>query len=98
MKNSLKIDYKALRQENLKPLFDSLERVFSELDIDFYLVGAVARDTWFVSRGINATGTKDVDFAVYISSKENFEQLKKYLVEKENFQASSQNNFALFSP
>ena len=36
MKNSLKIDYKALRQESLKPLFDSLERGFNKLDIDFY--------------------------------------------------------------
>lgn len=98
MKNSLKIDYKALRQESLKPLFDSLERGFKVLDIDFYLVGAVARDTWFVSSGITATGTKDVDFAVYISSKENFEQLKMYLQEKEEFQTSSQNYFTLFSP
>jgi hypothetical protein len=36
-----------LRQEGLKPLFEALERGFNHFNIDFYLVGATARDTWF---------------------------------------------------
>lgn len=95
---SYKINFEALRQEGLKPLFEALERGFNLLGIDFYLVGAIARDTWFAHKGIEPLGTKDVDFAVYIPSKEDYEKLKKYLSEKEGFSTSTQNQFVVFSP
>ena len=72
---SYKINFEALRQEGLKPLFEALERGFKLLGIDFYLVGAIARDTWFANKGIAPLGTKDVDFAVYIPSKEDYEKM-----------------------
>lgn len=93
-----KIDFKSLRQEGLKPLFKALESAFNELGIDFYLVGAIARDTWFAHNGVMTLGTKDVDFAIYISAKENYEMLRKHLCEKEGFRTSSQNQFVMFSP
>lgn len=95
---SYKINFEALRQEGLKPLFEALERGFKLLGIDFYLVGAIARDTWFAHKGIAPLGTKDVDFAVYIPSKEDYEKLKKYLSDKEGFNTSTQNEFVVFSP
>jgi predicted nucleotidyltransferase len=95
---SYKINFEALRQEGLKPLFEALERGFNLLGIDFYLVGAIARDTWFAHKGIEPLGTKDVDFAVFIPSKEDYEKLKKYLSEKEGFSTSTQNQFVVFSP
>lgn len=98
MKNSFKINIEQLRQEGLKELFEALERVFNALKIDFYLIGAIARDTWFVQNGMRPSGTKDVDFAVFIPAKEDFEKLKKHLKEKENFNHSTQNDFVLFSP
>lgn len=93
-----KINYEALRQEGMKPLFEALERGFNHLNIDFYLVGATARDTWFARKGIKTLSTKDVDFAVYISSKEDYEKLREYLSYKEGFIVSSQNQFVLFNP
>ena len=36
-----------------------------KLGIDFYLLGALARDVWFKQQQIPAGGTKDVDFAVF---------------------------------
>lgn len=95
---SYKINFESLRQEGLKPLFKALERGFNALEIDFYLVGAIARDTWFAHHGVRPLGTKDVDFAVYVSYKENYEKLRKYLCEQEGFQTSSQNQFVIFSP
>lgn len=95
---SYKINFESLRQEGLKPLFKALERGFNLLEIDFYLVGAIARDTWFAHHGVRPLGTKDVDFAVYIPSKENYEKLREYLRDKEGFQTSSQNQFVIFSP
>ena len=92
-----KINFDALRQEGLKSLFEALERSFNHLNIDFYLVGATARDTWFAQKGIKTLGTKDVDFAVYISSKDDYEKLREWLHDKEGFAVSSQNQFVLFS-
>ena len=98
MQDSFKINIEQLRQEGLKELFEALERAFNALKIDFYLVGAIARDTWFVQNGMRPSGTKDVDFAVFIPAKEDFEKLKKHLKEKEGFNDSTQNEFVLFSP
>lgn len=98
MKDSFKINIEQLRQEGLKELFEALERAFNGLKIDFYLVGAIARDTWFVHNGMRPSGTKDVDFAVFIPAKEDFAKLKKHLKEKEGFNDSTQNEFVLFSP
>ena len=98
MSKPYKINFEQLRQEGLKELFGSLEKAFDTLGIDFYIVGAIARDTWFAHSGIKTIGTADVDFAVYIPEKENFLALKKYLQEKEGFNVSSQNQFAVFSP
>lgn len=95
---SYKINFESLRQEGLKPLFEALERAFKALNIDFYLVGAIARDTWFAHHGIIPLGTKDVDFAVCIPSKENYEKLRQYLCNQEGFGSSKQNQFVLFSP
>ena len=63
MSDSYKISFKQLRQENLKETFASLERALTAINIDFYLIGAIARDAWFVQKGVRALGTKDVDFA-----------------------------------
>ena len=98
MSSSYKIDFKQIQQEGFSELFASLEKAFEALGIDFYIVGAVARDTWFAYKGVRTTGTKDVDFAVYIPEKENFLSLKAYLEEKEGFRSSKNNQYVMFSP
>jgi predicted nucleotidyltransferase len=96
MSNIYRINFKQLRQENLKEIFDAFERALQIPDIDFYLIGALARDTWFAQKGIRALGTKDVDFAVMISNPEKYLELKQYLVSEENFTESSTNEYVLF--
>jgi predicted nucleotidyltransferase len=96
MSDSYKISFKQLRQENLKEAFASFERALTAIDIDFYLIGAIARDTWFVRKGVRALGTKDVDFAVFISDKSKYQHLKKFLIEKEGFTSSISNEYVLF--
>lgn len=93
-----KIKYDSLRQEGLKPVFEALENSFDKLGIDFYLVGAIARDTWFVKNGIEPLGTKDIDFAIYIPSKEDYKNLIDHLVKNENYNTSTENEFVVFSP
>jgi len=96
MNDSYRISFKQLRQENLKDTFVSFERALVALDIDFYLIGAIARDIWFAQKGIRALGTKDVDLAVLISDKDKYFHLKNFLIDKEGFAASTSNEYVLF--
>ena len=52
MMNSYNINFEQLRQQpEISGMLLALERGFSKFGIDFYLVGAVARDVWMM--GIN---------------------------------------------
>lgn len=47
MSNILKIPFSKIRDEGqFKEIFQTLERGFFKFGIDFYLVGATARDVW----------------------------------------------------
>ena len=96
--SSYKIDYDQLRQTpEIKGLLSALERGFEKIGIDYYLVGAVARDVWM--SGINNIAprrtTADIDFAVLINDKGDYEALKEYLVSTEGFQPTKENAFVL---
>jgi predicted nucleotidyltransferase len=93
-----KTSYKQLRQQPaIRELLIALERGFQKFDIDFYLVGAVARDVWM--QGIHKMAprrtTKDIDFAVLINDKGLYEALKEYLINEEGFDSYSGNAFVL---
>jgi predicted nucleotidyltransferase len=93
-----KIRFEQLRQQpGLLDMLSALERGFQQFAIDFYLVGAVARDVWM--QGIHkltaGRTTKDIDFAVLINDKGVYEALKEYLIKEEGFQPYSGNAFVL---
>ncbi len=96
--SSYKINYEQLRQQAGMPeMLTALERGFEKFGIDFYLVGAVARNVWM--SGINGIAprraTADIDFAVLINDKGVYEQLKEYLIIEEGFHPSKGNAFVL---
>ena len=96
--SSYKINYKQFRQQpEISEMLSALERGFEKFGIDFYLVGAVARDVWML--GINNIAprrtTGDIDFAVLINDKGVYEKLKVYLEETEGFQSTHGNTFVL---
>lgn len=79
--STYKINFKQLRQQpQLSEMLSALERGLNKFDIDFYLVGAVARDLWMSA--INdippSRITGDIDFAVFIDDKGTYDNLKKY--------------------
>jgi predicted nucleotidyltransferase len=79
--STYKINFKQLRQQpQLSEMLSALERGLNKFDIDFYLVGAVARDLWMSA--INdippSIITGDIDFAVFIDDKGTYGNLKKY--------------------
>jgi len=98
MINILKIQLNKIRKEgNYKELLDAIERGFNRFSIDFYLVGATARDVWM--KGMHEVtpkrATSDLDFAVMLKDSEQFGELKKYLIEVESFVPCKENAFVL---
>jgi len=96
--SSYKINYEQLRQQpEITEMLSALERGLKKFGIDFYLVGAVARDVWM--SGINKITprrtTGDIDFAVLINDKGIYEELKEHLIQNESFQPTHENAFVL---
>lgn len=87
-----------LREGELKSAFNDLEEAFAALEIDFYLIGALARDTWYSELNIHSRATKDVDFAIMIGSQKDYDAVKNYLAENKNFIAIKNNSFVMKSP
>ncbi len=96
MSNILKIPLNKIRQDaNYKKLLDAIERGFNRFGIDFYLVGATARDVWM--RGVHEVtpkrATSDLDFAVMLKDSKQFVELKQYLIKVEGFLPYKENAF-----
>jgi predicted nucleotidyltransferase len=88
----LKINFEAMRFGPMRPTFDALERTFRKFNIDFYLIGAFARDLWLNHLEVlpERRTTLDVDFCVYIKSQQDFHALKLYLSQEEKFIADDE--------
>lgn len=98
MSNLLTIPFNKIRSEgNYKEILEALERGFSKFGIDFYLVGATARDVWM--RGVHEKppkrATSDIDFGIMIKDSYIFDELKEYLIEVEGFVPYKENAFVL---
>lgn len=85
------------KQGELKGVFDMLEEAFKANDIDFYMIGAIARDIWYAKGDEKFRTTKDVDFAVMIASKEDYQKVRDDLTKK-GFTNSTTNSFVVSSP
>ena len=94
----MRIPFSRIRDEGqFKEIFLALERGFIKFGIDFYLVGATARDVWM--KGIHdlppKRATSDIDFGIMIKDSFVFDDLKSYLIEEEGFIPSKDNEFVL---
>lgn len=60
----------------------ALQRGFDHCGIDFYIVGAVARDIWLtqIYDEPDRRTTKDLDLAVFINDTTEYEALQTWLV------------------
>lgn len=78
----------------------ALQRGFDQFDIDFYIVGAVARDIWMtqVYNEPDHRTTKDLDLAVFISDLPVYEALQAWLTEREGFVLAQSSAFCLLYP
>jgi len=85
-------------QREMREVLETLQEAFEVLRIDFYLIGAVARDIWFAESGRPTRRTLDVDFAIYVGTREEYEAVKHYLKERKGYQDSRENMFVLLAP
>ena len=92
-----KISYDALAIEGLKEVFIQISETCKELEIEFFIVGAIARNIWYVSKDENSRGTKDIDFGVYISDVKKYNELRSTLKQKYNYIESTENAFSLIT-
>jgi predicted nucleotidyltransferase len=93
-----KISFKQLQQQpHISEMLTALEKGLNKYNIDFYLVGAVARDVWMTA--INdippSRVTGDIDFAVFINDKNTYADLRDYLINVEGFIPYKGNGFVL---
>lgn len=94
--STYKIDYKGIRlNPQIAEMLDLIGQALEKFGIDYFLIGAVARDAWMIGvhkkRPKNTTG--DIDFAIFINDKGVYEQLKTHLIEQCGFAASHDNAF-----
>jgi predicted nucleotidyltransferase len=87
-----------IREGELKEVFDALEEAFHAKQIYFYLIGALARNIWYSRGSKGFRTTKDLDFAVFISNKEDYEAVRNYLIDHKDFRETKSNSFIMISP
>ena len=58
MNNNYRISIESFRIAGLKDLFSALERGLDNIGVDFYIVGAFARDVWFNAHEIRERRVK----------------------------------------
>jgi len=97
MKNTSKMNLSKARDSRLRDVLLAVDDCCLEIGIDFYILGALARDVWFIKEGIAALGTKDVDFAIMLSDVDQFYQLKDRLIKNHRFEKAKTNEFVLLS-
>ena len=93
-----KLFYEALGSKFLKEIISDVQKASNRLKIDFFGVGALARNVWYLSNNEQSKGTKDVDFAVYVPSAEVYNRLKNVLIKEFAYVDISTNAFCLMSP
>ncbi len=92
-----KINYNALAITGLKEVFIQLSETCKELEIDFFIIGAIARNIWYVTNNENSRGTKDIDFGVYISDVKKYNELRAKLKSNFGYKESAEDTFCLIT-
>ncbi len=83
MTDTSKKTYRELSWPYFKEAFLILDLVCNELGIEYYLIGAQARNYHLLESGIELSrGTMDIDFAVMLPEMESYDKMKNLLISK----------------
>ncbi|HVU58073.1 MAG TPA: nucleotidyl transferase AbiEii/AbiGii toxin family protein [Puia sp.] len=97
MNNTSEVNWNNLYNGPLKDVFIDLEQAFHQAGIDYYIIGAQARDIW-LGRPARGTETKDLDLAILVGGKEDYEQIRQHLMSSNGFHPLRDNYYAYRSP
>lgn len=80
----LKKNFENFRNGEYKELLDLIEDVFIDRNIDFYLIGAIARNLWVDGARLKSRpkGTLDIDFAMCIEYLGEYSQIIEDLISR----------------
>jgi len=82
MMNTSNQTYKELAIPYFKEVFEIVDNIMNEFQIPYYLIGASAIALELLKSGIKPSrGTKDIDFAIMLSSMQEFEKLSNTLTQ-----------------
>lgn len=93
--NILKTKYELLAIEGMQKPLQEISKACNELGIDFFIVGAVARNIWLSANEGIPSGTKDIDFGVYIPKEEVYNKLRNLLIENYDYKPAKSNAFCM---
>lgn len=94
----LKTTYDSLAVEGLKKPFEEIATVCKNHGINFFIVGAIARNIWFATNDERPTGTKDLDFGVFVTDVDTYNELRETLIRDYQYTPSKGNAFCLITP
>lgn len=92
------MNFKSIREGELTDAFNALEEAFTKAQTDYYIIGALAKDVWYSRGNKTMRQTRDVDFAVLVGSKQDYESIRNYLKENSNFTTTKENAFVIMAP
>jgi predicted nucleotidyltransferase len=100
MSNIYPISPELLKPMGMSEAMAALQRGFGQFGVDFYIVGAVARDIWLsqIYNEPERRTTKDLDLAVFINNTAEYETLQAWLISHEGFIPASSSAFCLLYP
>jgi predicted nucleotidyltransferase len=96
MKLMLNFYFKDFKSDDLPNIFAALKKTFDAANVPFYLIGARARDVWFLPEK-NMRITRDVDWIAASEEGTVFKEIRHQLIEKEGF-IETKNPYTLLSP
>ncbi|MCK4558796.1 MAG: nucleotidyl transferase AbiEii/AbiGii toxin family protein [Calditrichia bacterium] len=92
MRSTSLISFNKFRFTNLEEILKVLEKALNQLGVDFYLIGALARDIQL--KGVHGIepprATTDVDLAVLVKDIETYRRLMQALTNRFNFTEASE--------
>jgi len=92
------LKYNTLKIKGLRDVLTQISNACSELEIDYFIVGALARNVWFTQNNLPARGTRDIVCAFYLPNEEKYNDLRELLQKKHSYTESSTNAFCFITP
>lgn len=95
--NTFRISYDALPVDGLREVLIQVSEACVQHNIDFFIVGANARNIWYASHSENPSGTKDIDFGIYVANEDKYNLLRRTLIDTYDYIPSTTNALCLLT-